>query len=148
MGECQSEGYFILIVVASGIGFVILSALVTLCCRTKCAFYFNLTLNTLIIIFLTAFTITAGVLDYASWAIAGGLIGGLIVLLAFVVGGACCWCSDDGDYDSYYGSNPYGKSKMDGTELKQYRGSVSSYGSYEPQTRTKTRGGTVGSSDM
>ena len=89
----QIEGFWYALVALSAGGFVILTALLSLLCARKCAFFFNLTLNALILLAVLGVSGWFGYMDYLNWMIVGSTMIGAGVLLLIVIISACCGCN-------------------------------------------------------
>ena len=88
------EGFWYAIVALSAGGFVILTALLSLLCANKCAFFYNLTLNVIILLAVLGVSGWFGYMDYLNWMIVGSTMIGAGVLLLIVIISACCGCND------------------------------------------------------
>ena len=101
--ECPAEGVPFLIIGLSAAGFVILTALFSLLCSQKCAFYYNLTLNLAIVLALIGITIWFGVEDFINLVTVGSFFIGVVCLMLILVISVCCGCRDwDEDLDDMY----------------------------------------------
>ena len=100
---CPQEGVPFLIIGLSAAGFVILTALFSLLCSQKCAFYYNLTLNLAIVLALIGITIWFGIEDFINLVTVGSFFIGIVCLMLILVISVCCGCRDwDDDLDDMY----------------------------------------------
>ena len=102
--SCPSEGVPFLIIGLSASGFVILTALFSLLCSQKCAFFYNLTLNLAIVLALIGVSIWFGIENYINLLTVGSFFIGVVCLFLILVISACCGCRewDDDDLDDMY----------------------------------------------
>ena len=81
------------------IGWVIITGSISACCADKCAYYYNLTFNIILCLAFVAGDLYFAIMEDVTWDIAGGALGGVLFVMAIMIGLVCALCTDRYDFD-------------------------------------------------
>ena len=81
------------------IGWVIITGSISACCADKCAYYYNLTFNIILCLAFVAVDLYFAIMEDVTWDIAGGALGGVLFVMAIMIGLVCAMCTDRYDFD-------------------------------------------------
>jgi len=76
------------------IGWVIITGSISACCADKCAYYYNLTFNIILCLAFVAGDLYFAIMEDVTWDIAGGALGGVLFVMAIMIGLVCAMCTD------------------------------------------------------